>query len=73
MARSSRSLQNVLNAEDLRDSHLLSASVYKKIRSVYPSDPDYLNPDPIAVTCGKATANVEANNRLSSVFRFATS
>jgi hypothetical protein len=43
-----------LNLKKLRDSHLLSASVYKKIRSVYPSNPDNLNPDPIAVTCGKA-------------------
>src|SRR5260370_38308185 len=43
-----------LNVKQLRDSHLLSASVYKKIRSVYPSNPDNLNPDPIAVTCGKA-------------------
>src|SRR5258708_19938772 len=43
-----------LNLKELQDSHLLSAAVYKKIRSVYPSNPDNLNPDPIAVTCGKA-------------------
>jgi len=40
--------------KELRDSHLLSASVYKKLRSVYLSNPDNLNPDPIAVTGGKA-------------------
>src|SRR5436190_22355132 len=43
-----------LNVKELRDSHLLSASVYKKLRSVYPSNPDNLNPDPIAVTAGRA-------------------
>src|SRR5258708_1067380 len=43
-----------LNLKELQDSHLLSASVYKRLRSVYPSNPDNLNPDPIAVTCGKA-------------------
>jgi hypothetical protein len=43
-----------LNVKELRDSHLLSASVYKKLRSVYASNPDNLNPDPIAVTSGKA-------------------
>jgi hypothetical protein len=43
-----------LNVKELRDSHLLSTSVYKKLRSVYPSNPDNLNPDPIAVTAGKA-------------------
>src|SRR5258708_9068726 len=43
-----------LNVKELQDSHLLSASVYKKLRSVYPSNPDNLNPDPIAVTSGQA-------------------
>jgi hypothetical protein len=43
-----------LNVKELQHSHLLSASVYKKLRSVYPSNPDNLNPDPIAVTSGKA-------------------
>jgi hypothetical protein len=43
-----------LKVKELQDSHLLSASVYKKIRSVYPSNPDKLNPDPIEVTSGKA-------------------
>jgi hypothetical protein len=43
-----------LNVKELQDSHLLPASVYKKLRSVYLSNPDNLNPDPIAVTFRKA-------------------
>lgn len=43
-----------LNVKELQDSHLLSASIYKKIRSVYFSNPDNLNPDPVTVTFGKA-------------------
>jgi hypothetical protein len=43
-----------LLVKELQGSHLLSASIYKKIRSVYNSNPDNLNPDPIAVTAGKA-------------------
>src|ERR1700674_1291533 len=43
-----------LKVKELRDSHLLSASVYKKLRSVLLSDPDNPNPNPIAVTFRKA-------------------
>ncbi len=43
-----------LNVKELQDSHLLSASIYKKIRSLYSSNPENLNPDPIEVTDGKA-------------------
>jgi hypothetical protein len=42
------------NVKELRDSHLLSAAVYKKLRRVHLSDPDNPNPDPIAVTFRKA-------------------
>jgi hypothetical protein len=43
-----------LSVKELQDSHLLSASVYKKLRRVHLSDPDNPNPDPIAVTFRKA-------------------
>src|SRR5260370_24784442 len=43
-----------LNVKELRDSHLLAASVYKKLRRVHLSDPHNPNPDPIAVTFRKA-------------------
>lgn len=43
-----------LKVKELQDSHLLSASVYKKLRSAYPDNSDNLNPDPIEVTSGKA-------------------
>ena len=43
-----------LNVKELQDSHLLPASVYKKLHSVHLRDPDNPNPDPIAVTARKA-------------------
>jgi hypothetical protein len=43
-----------LNVKQLQDSHLLPASVYKKLRRVHLSDADNPNPDPIAVTFRKA-------------------
>jgi len=42
-----------LNVGELQDSHLLPASVYRKLHSVHLRDPRNPNPDPIAVTARK--------------------